>query len=123
MTSVDTAATALEERSYFLRRIGTDGFRISYRPTIKKVVNDRRASLDEEGEIRPAIRKLVKEDFDTGHAEADARGSGSRRGVDGRNGRRRAQPHWRVDARPRGFTQTVSGRAHLGGEEGGARAA
>ena len=65
-TSVDTAATALEERSYFLRRVGTDGFRISYRPTIKKVVNDRRASLDEEGEIRPAIRKLVKEDFDRG---------------------------------------------------------
>ena len=57
---------ALEERSYFLRRVGTDGFRISYRPTIKKVVNDRRASLDEEGEIQPAIRNLVKEDFDRG---------------------------------------------------------
>ena len=65
-TSVDSAALALEERSYFLRRVGTDGFRISYRPTIKKVVNDRRASLDEEGEIRPAIRNLVKEDFDRG---------------------------------------------------------
>ena len=65
-TSVDSAAMALEERSYFLRRVGTDGFRISYRPTIKKVVNDRRASLDEEGEIRPAIRSLVKDDFDQG---------------------------------------------------------
>ena len=65
-TSVDSAAMALEERSYFLRRVGTDGFRISYRPTIKKVVNDRRASLDEEGEIQPAIRNLVKEDFDQG---------------------------------------------------------
>ena len=65
-TSVDSAAMALEERSYFLRRVGTDGFRISYRPTIKKVVNDRRASLDEEGEIQPAIRNLVKEDFDRG---------------------------------------------------------
>ena len=65
-TSVDTAAMALEERSYFLRRIGTDGYRISYRPTIKKVVNDRRASLDEEGEIQPALRTLVKEDFDRG---------------------------------------------------------
>ena len=65
-TSIDTAALALEERSYFLRRVGTDGFRISYRPTIKKVVNDRRASLDEEGEIQPAIRNLVKEDFDQG---------------------------------------------------------
>ena len=65
-TSVDTAAMALEERSYFLRRVGTDGFRISYRPTIKKVVNDRRASLDDEGEIQPAIRNLVKEGFDRG---------------------------------------------------------
>ena len=65
-TSVDTAAMALEERSYFLRRVGTDGYRISYRPTIRKVVNDRRASLDEEGEIRPAVRKLVRDDFDRG---------------------------------------------------------
>ncbi len=65
-TSVDNAAMALEERSYFLRRVGSDGFRISYRPTIKKVVNDRRASLDEEGEIQPAIRSLVKDDFDRG---------------------------------------------------------
>ena len=65
-TSVDTAAMALEERSYFLRRVGTDGYRISYRPTIKKVVNDRRASLDEEGEIQPAIRNLVRDGFDRG---------------------------------------------------------
>jgi len=63
-TSVDGAALALEERAYFLRRVGTDGFRISYRPTIKKVVNDRRASLDEEEEVRPAVRSLVKDDFD-----------------------------------------------------------
>ena len=63
-TSIDAAALALEERSYFLRRIGTDGFRISYRPTIRKVVNDRRAALDEEGEILPAVRSLVKTDFD-----------------------------------------------------------
>ena len=65
-TSVDTAAMALDERSYFLRRVGTDGYRISYRPSIKKVVNDRRASLDEEGEIQPAIRNLVKDGFDRG---------------------------------------------------------
>ncbi len=63
-TSIDAAALALEERSYFLRRVGTDGFRISYRPTIRKVVNDRRAALDEEGEILPAVRTLVKTDFD-----------------------------------------------------------
>ena len=65
-TSVDSAAMALTERSYFLRRVGTDGLRISYQPTIRKVVNDRRASLDEEGEIQPAIRGLVKDDFDRG---------------------------------------------------------
>ena len=65
-TSVDSAAMALEERSYFVRRVGTDGYRISYRPTIKKVVNDRRASLDEDGEIQPALRSLVQEDFDRG---------------------------------------------------------
>ena len=65
-TSVDTAAARLEERAYFLRRVGTDGFRIDYRPTIKKVVNDRRASLDEENEIRPAVRGLVEENFDRG---------------------------------------------------------
>ncbi len=44
--------------------MGTDGFRIDYRPTIKKVVNDRRASLDEENEILPAVRSLVRENFD-----------------------------------------------------------
>ena len=65
-TSIDTAARALEERAYFIRRVGTDGFRFGYRPTIKKVVNDRRAALDEDDEIRPAMRKLVKDDFDRG---------------------------------------------------------
>ena len=65
-TSIDAAATALEDRAYFVRRVGTDGFRFGYRPTIKKVVNDRRAALDEDDEIRPAMRKLVKDDFDRG---------------------------------------------------------
>jgi hypothetical protein len=45
-TSIDNAAFALEERSYFVRRVGSDGFRIGYQPTLKKVVSDRRASLD-----------------------------------------------------------------------------
>ena len=65
-TSVDSAAAKLEQKAYFLRRVGTDGFRIDYRPTIKKVVNDRRASLDEENEVRPAMRALVQESFDRG---------------------------------------------------------
>ena len=46
--------------------MGQDRFRINYRPTIKKVVNDRRASLDEVEEIQPAIRNLVKKEFDHG---------------------------------------------------------
>jgi len=65
-TSIDTAAFALEDRSYFVRKVGSDGFRIGYQPTLKKVVNDRRASLDEETEVKPVIRKLVEEEFRRG---------------------------------------------------------
>jgi hypothetical protein len=65
-TSVDTAALALEDRSYFIRRVGSDGFRIGYQPTMRKVVSDRRASLDEETEIKPALRKLVEDEFRRG---------------------------------------------------------
>jgi Protein of unknown function (DUF499) len=67
-TSIDTAALALEDRAYFIRRVGTDGFRIGYQPTLKKVVSDRRASLDEETEITPALRKLVEDEFRRGAA-------------------------------------------------------
>lgn len=62
-TTIDNAASALEDRSYFLRKVGTDGFRIGYQPTLKKVVSDRRASLDEETEVKPTIRKLVEDEF------------------------------------------------------------
>lgn len=65
-TSVDNAAFALADKSYFIRRIGTDGFRISHQPTLKKVVSDRRASLDEETDIKPAMRKVVEEEFRRG---------------------------------------------------------
>ncbi len=65
-TSIDNAALVLEGRSYFIRKTGADGFRIGYQPTMKKVVNDRRASLDEETEVKPAIRKLVEEEFRRG---------------------------------------------------------
>jgi hypothetical protein len=63
-TSVDNAAFALEDKSYFIRRVGSDGFKISHQPTMKKVVNDRRASLDEETEIKPTMRTLIKREFD-----------------------------------------------------------
>ncbi len=65
-TSVDSAAFALEDRSYFLRKVGSDGFKISHQPTMKKVVSDRRASLDEDTEIRPAMRSLIKKEFEKG---------------------------------------------------------
>jgi len=65
-TSIDNAAIALENKSYFIRKVGSDGFKIGYQPTIKKVVNDRRASLDEETEIKPDIRKLVEGEFRRG---------------------------------------------------------
>jgi len=65
-TSIDIAASTLEDRCYFVRRVGSDGFRIGYQPTMKKVVSDRRASLDEETEVRPALRRLVEDEFRRG---------------------------------------------------------
>ena len=64
--TIDNAATALEESGFFIRKIGTDGYRIHHQATLKKVVSDRRASLDEETEIRPAVRKLVEGEFKPG---------------------------------------------------------
>ena len=65
-TTVDTAATALEGAGFFMRKVGTDGYRIHFQATLKKVVSDRRASLDEKTEIRPALRKLVETEFRAG---------------------------------------------------------
>lgn len=65
-TSIDTAAATLEDKSYFIRHVGTDGFQIRYQPTVKKVVNDRRAALDWESEVKPAMRDMVKHEFDLG---------------------------------------------------------
>jgi hypothetical protein len=65
-TSIDNAAMALEAKSFFIRRVGSDGFQIRHQPTLKKVVNDRRASLDYETEIKPEMRKLVKKEFERG---------------------------------------------------------
>ena len=62
-TTVDNAATALERTGFFIRRVGTDGYRIHHQATLRKVVSDRRASLDEETEIKPAVRKVVEEEF------------------------------------------------------------
>lgn len=65
-TSVDNAAFALEDKSFFIRRVGSDGFKITHQPTMKKVVSDRRASLDNENEIIPAMRSIIQKEFDRG---------------------------------------------------------
>ncbi len=64
-TSIDNAARVLESKAFYLHRFGTDGFKFGYKPTLKKVVNDRRASLGEE-EVAAAVRNLVKKEFEKG---------------------------------------------------------
>ena len=61
--TVDNAAVALESSGFFIRKVGTDGYRIHHQATLKKAVSDRRASLDEETEIQPAMRALVENEF------------------------------------------------------------
>ena len=65
-TTIDSAAAALEKSGFFLRKVGTDGYRIHHQATLRKVVSDRRASLDEETEIRPTVRELVHDEFARG---------------------------------------------------------
>lgn len=65
-TSVDNAALALEIKAYYVRKIGSDGFRVFQDAKIEKVVNDRRASLDEENDICPKMRDLVQKEFARG---------------------------------------------------------
>ena len=65
-TTIDNAAAALEKSGFFVRKIGTDGYRIHHQATLRKVVSDRRASLDEETEIRPEVRKVIERQFTHG---------------------------------------------------------
>jgi hypothetical protein len=65
-TSVDNAAFALEAKAFFLSRVGSDGFKIYHKATIRKAVSDRRASLDEDTEIKPTMRAVVKREFEKG---------------------------------------------------------
>src|SRR5437867_924151 len=61
-TSIDNAAVGLEVKGYYIRKAGRDGFRFGFKPTLKKVVNDRRASLDD-GEVKKATQALVRTEF------------------------------------------------------------
>ena len=63
-TSIDNAATALEKTGFFIRKAGTDGYRFGYQPKLTKVVNDRRASLDE-GDVKKSTQSLVRKEFET----------------------------------------------------------
>ncbi|MBC7221132.1 ATP-binding protein [Candidatus Bipolaricaulota bacterium] len=65
-TSVDTAAATLESKAFFVQRVGSDGYRVYHKAKIDKAVSDRRASLDEESEVKPAMRKLVEAEFRRG---------------------------------------------------------
>ena len=65
-TTVDNTASTLEKFGFFIRKVGSDGYLIHHQATLRKVVSDRRASLDEDTEIRPRIRKLVKDEFGRG---------------------------------------------------------
>jgi hypothetical protein len=64
-TSIDNAASALEGKSFYIRKAGTDGYRFGLKPKLEKVVYDRRASLDD-AEIKKASEKLVEGQFRAG---------------------------------------------------------
>jgi len=66
-TTIDNAAALMESRGFFIRRKGSDGFQFGFKPTLKKVVNDRRASLEEEG-ILEETKKIIKAEFERGKA-------------------------------------------------------
>jgi len=62
-TSVDNALVSLARKAYYIRKVGTDGFRFGANPTLNKVVSDRRASLDED-EVRKTCASLVRKEFE-----------------------------------------------------------
>ena len=63
--AVDNAAVALERRGFFIRKVGSDGYRIHHQATLRKVVADRRAALDD-AEIDKAMRRITQEEFTKG---------------------------------------------------------
>jgi hypothetical protein len=65
-TSIDNAAVALVNKAFFIQPVGSDGYKVYHKAKIDKAVHDRRASLDEEQEVKPALRNLVKEEFKRG---------------------------------------------------------
>jgi hypothetical protein len=64
-TSLDNGANNLADRAFYLRKVGRDGFRFGFKPTLRKVVGDYRAALDDD-EVRKSEREIVKKEFDKG---------------------------------------------------------
>jgi len=62
-TSIDSAAFLVERESHFIHRSGVDGYRLSSRPKIDRLVNERRASLDYERDVRPELCRLIEKAF------------------------------------------------------------
>lgn len=62
-TTIDNAAAQIEARGFYIRKRGTDGFQFGFKPTLKKVVSDRRQSLDED-EVRLEARRIVQREFE-----------------------------------------------------------
>ncbi len=65
-TSIDSAAAALGAKAFYIRQMAQGSYRIYYKATLKKVVSDRRAGLDAEKEVRPAVRELIRKEFERG---------------------------------------------------------
>ena len=119
-------------------RVGADGFKVYHKAKMEKVVHDRRASLDEETEIKPAMRKLVEDEFRRGAsipvvpfpADSSTVPDSPRLTLvvarpDVRVGRRRSDPRAdrRVDEESRQVVAALPGRARLVPQEARARPA
>ena len=50
-----------------MSKTGTNGYRIHHPAILRKAVADLRASLDEENEVKPAIRRPVERAFNKGN--------------------------------------------------------
>ena len=64
-TAIDNAVRSLADRSFFIREFG-GGYKIHHQATLRKAVNDYRASLNVETEIKPSIRELIDKEFRRG---------------------------------------------------------
>ena len=144
-TTIDSTAATVEDVGFFIRRVGTDGYRIHHKATLKKVVSDRRASLDEEAEIEASDAQaggigVCAKGGDPHHrvpggrqrhARGQQRGPGPAEAETGRDGSRDGMARKErirsadcaVDQGAREVAETVPGRLDLVREETRARSA